>query len=257
MTDPSKPHPNVAYHPKGLRWRRILPWFQLLICSVVLFPIRGAIFDQIYNSLFGYRSEHVNNYAVFRSRVEALPESRPKIVQAPAGLVVLQLPEKQRRAIEINQIRMLVPAAINFPAVLVDLPYSMFSEDRKEWTPKGMYFELWRAISWPVVGMFFWWIAGRGIDALAAARQEVIFPRLTIIDVVVGSVVLAAGLLVLVMMLVEGGKDRADPTLAFFTMGGGVWAALGAVSVIGRLAQWRLRVRARWAESSADAVKVD
>jgi len=31
----------------------------------------------------------------------------------------------------------------------------------------------WRDLSWPIVGIFFWWLAGRSIEALLFSRHKI------------------------------------------------------------------------------------
>ena len=78
-------------------------------------------------------------------------------------------PDEERRAVALArhwEIRRTVPVALNLPVLLVQLPYYVvLNPEKREWVPKGMSFEVWRALSCPFAGMLFWWFAGRGIEA--------------------------------------------------------------------------------------------
>jgi hypothetical protein len=57
--------------------------------------------------------------------------------------------------------------AMNLPAVVFEIPLMLFEKD---WASHG--YRAGRAIAWPILAMVFWWIAGRGAEALAAARRK-------------------------------------------------------------------------------------
>jgi hypothetical protein len=83
--------------------------------------------------------------------------------------------------------------ALNIPAGIIQLPYSVNRPSRREWSPDGMDDLVWRAISWPFVCLPFWWIAGRAIDALRAVRYRSSIPRIRLIEPVIGSIWVAIG----------------------------------------------------------------
>src|SRR5258707_11157311 len=60
---------------------------------------------------------------------------------------------------------------------------------RHETVPTGFVAEWWRALTWPIVGLIFWWLAGRGMEALLAARSRLISPALTWAEAIVAALI--------------------------------------------------------------------
>src|SRR5689334_4419361 len=131
-----------------LRW--VLPVTQLLICFVALWPARGHL-------LFGL-IEAKQFYAPAHQETGELSEQQRVIVLPDLT------PERQRAAdsaYENAMRRMRVPVVLNFPVAVAQVPYVLVT--RREWVPRGMLIEVWRALIWPFAGIAFWWLAGRGI----------------------------------------------------------------------------------------------
>ena len=117
-----------------------------------------------------------------RTVTETAPSPRPKEQQQATG-----------KAAKIDFLQMRVPVLLNFPVVLAELPYILASPSKREWTPRGMLPEEWRALTWPFAGILFWWCAGRGMEALQATRRSVVSPRLTWVETALAIVLLLVG----------------------------------------------------------------
>jgi hypothetical protein len=117
----------------------------------------------------------------------------------------------------------------------------MASPSKHEWMPGDVDFGAWRAITLPFLCLPFWWIAGRGIDALTALTHRQIAPRIRWPEVAVGSVWLAGGVTLLIGFLVSPPNDKKDVNFFLFAASGGLWALLGSLSVIARFRQWRFK----------------
>lgn len=133
-----------------------------------------------------------------------------------------------------------VVTALNVPVEFVQIPYAMVNPNKSEWRPPGMDLFVWRAITYPVWGMLFWWIAGRGADALAAARQNRVTPRIHWLEMVVGVLLLAMGVLVMLAFAL-GGPQHSDSRDLWFLAMAILWGLLGSLSLAGGIMQWRLR----------------
>jgi hypothetical protein len=65
-----------------------------------------------------------------------------------------------------------IMTAANLPAVAIELPIDRFTPSwPMTWTPFGMTVEAWRAITYPIYGLPFWWFVGVGIDGLLRRRH--------------------------------------------------------------------------------------
>jgi hypothetical protein len=133
-------------------FRRILPVGQLLLCLVLLWPCRSRI---AWNA-FGLR----------------IPSDAPPsgiTVNADGTFNLTFNPEWERWAKTQDSILDTV-AMLNLPGGMVQLPYAIFGETHMEWRPGATDFKVWRVISWPLLCLPFWWMAGRGVEAFLAAR---------------------------------------------------------------------------------------
>jgi hypothetical protein len=70
--------------------------------------------------------------------------------------------------------------ALNMPGFLLDLAVDRCSRSWPiEWTPAGLTSSQWRALSFPIFCLPFWWIAGLGLDGLVK-RHRLRWPALLI-----------------------------------------------------------------------------
>ena len=211
---------------RALAFRWVLPIAQLVFCVVVLWPLRGTLVQQVRHSLRAYTSGKTPEF--------------PKDQQF--GIVALDpLTPQQRRSLEVSEIREWVPMMLNLPSFLVQLPYAILSPAKREWVPRGMELTTWRVICWPLVGILFWWSAGRGIEALLAARRHLVQPPISWIETVEGATLFLFCSVAAVCVPLSAGVEEGfspKPLVA----GLGTWAALGAAMVAARVAQWRTRM---------------
>lgn len=135
-------------------------------------------------------------------------------------------------------------AALNIPVGAIQLPIVISRQDKKEWMPVAIDLLLWRAVTWPVIGMLFWWIAGRAVEALVSIGYGQIKPRISWIEAISGLLVMAACGIVFLALLIGlfiPGQDHGF--VSRFAAGGGLWALLGSLSVIACYRQSYLRKR--------------
>jgi hypothetical protein len=89
--------------------------------------------------------------------------------------------------------------------------------------------------------MVFWWLAGRGVDALVTARRKAITPRIGWTETVLGFVLGAGGLVGVIAFLFTAGPDLYDRQLQLLMSAAGMWGLLGSLTVAARILQWRIR----------------
>lgn len=215
----------------AFRW--LLPITQLLLCVLVLWPLRTVLTQQLRESIREYRSP--------RNPQSNLPENQ-QILVVPLNPEQELMFERKQAAFERLERRQWIPQALNLPCVLVQLPYVILNPAKREWIPRGMDFKTWRLVSWPLGGVLFWWIAGRGIEGLIAARRQVIRPGITWIETITGGALCVFGAVAAICMPLFSGRDEDFP-MALFVAAFGMWSVLGGVVVSARVAQWRLRRR--------------
>jgi hypothetical protein len=223
---------------RTIPFRWILPIAELLICQALLWPSLRYIAYNVQMSWNSYRPQTGPRQAA---------DSKPVFVMPSP----LNLDAAIERRVHIIERMEPVPAALNIPAGLIQLPYVILNPEKTEWVPRGMDFMIWRSLSWPIIGIVFWWIAGRGVEALVAACHRVVRPRIgwpeTILGIIffVGGTAIAAGVL--------GGPSGPGDNgrMVFFGIGLALWAILGAITVTARILQWRIRQQSRDASGAA------
>jgi hypothetical protein len=132
--------------------------------------------------------------------------------------------------------------ALNMPGLLLQVPEAILRADHMFWTPPGIDSRSWQALRAAIVGMLFWWMAGRATEALVSIPFRQLKPRITWAEAIIGFLLMAGGATFLVGGLFFGtSADHVDRDFRRLVAGGGLWALLGALSVIARFRQWRLR----------------
>ncbi len=203
--------------PTPFRW--ILPAVQLAICISLLWPLRGLLLFQLQSSAHAARAK--------------TQEPTYDIQLPPAG---------QARAVPDMswiELRVQIPALLNFPCFLLGLA-------RRTMVPTGIFAEFWRAITWPLIGAVFWWLAGRAIEALVAARRHFVSPKILWVEVLVASLVILLGSGLCVGFAVDPSvrEDLIYPW-RLTAAAAGLWILLGAATLAARLAQRRILRRPR------------
>jgi hypothetical protein len=230
----------MADQHRSFPFRWVLPSVQLLVCLAILWPVRGRLLLGVEESIDSYSP----------------PTSRDWIVLDPKGLVVPPItPEFQRTAdiaAKVADLRMKVPLALNFPVLIVQLPYILVRPAKREWVPKGMFPDIWRALSWPFVGIFFWWFLGRSFEALPTARRSIVHPRISWVETAWALILLVTGLVTLIGLLTSTPDDRADAQFMTLLAGGLLWGLLATITIAARFLQWRLAKRNAAAKTTMD-----
>jgi len=210
-----------------LRW--VFPVAQLFLCAVILWPMRPMLVSQIRASLREYGLLH--DTAAARNPVT--PRLRP---------FDLSDPDVQRR-IRISEAREWAVVALNLPGGLPALTYAILSPANSEWTPRGMFMWTWRDLSWPIIGIFFWWLAGRSIEALLFSRHKMLLPKIRWWEVVVSLPAFAFGAIWAVGLCIDQSARTKFPFWMLLAILGSMWLVLGASTSVAYFVQWRLRRR--------------
>ncbi len=224
-----------------LAFRWLLPITQLVLSAVVLWPLHTILTQQVRHSIRAYRHQ--------QTPLPNLPEGQQfrilKVPLSPQELLELETTERLEK-------REWVPIMLNLPSGLVQLPYVILNPTKQEWMPRGMDFKTWRVISWPIIGILFWWSAGRGLEALLAARRRLAHPRIAWIETAVGVTLFLFCTVIAIGIPICAGMDKDFP-MKIFVAGSGTWAVLGGMMVAARVAQWRI-IRKREAQNNAPQV---
>jgi hypothetical protein len=196
-----------------LAFRWVLPITQLVLCVVVLWPLRATLVQQVKHSIHAYQPLKT-------------PSPKPSENQQFHILLLDPMNPQQRWALEASEKREWMPMILNLPSGLVQFPYVVLNPAKQDWIPREMDFKTWRAISWPLVGILFWWSAGRGIEALLAARRNLVYPRIGWIETIVGAALFTFCGVAAICLPLYGGVDDDFP-VKLWVAGSGTWANAG------------------------------
>jgi hypothetical protein len=221
---------------RGFPYRWVLPIAQLAVCVVLLWPLRHFYAWQLQASIHAYRLPGAS---------VPLPE-----LKSPVRIDSLPMNPRESAAVRLEE-REISAAVLNLPAGILQLPYVILNPKKTEWLPRGVYFfQAWRAVSWPIICIPFWWLAGLGMEALMASRRNLLQPRIGWVDTCVAALVFASGILITVCVLCVSSL-QADWRLVVFGTGGALWAVLSGLTIAARVAQWRIRRRSMRAVDGA------
>jgi hypothetical protein len=210
--------------PRAFPFRWVLPLAQLAVCALA-FLILGRYDAQ--KRLPGDAVLEGGKYAI-----------RTK----DGGYVKILIPDRKPWQVWASQERFqAVSIGLNLPSVIFQLPYIFLNPEKREWVPRGMSFWEWRAISWPLIGVLFWWAAGRGLEALVAARRGLIRPAIKWVETVI-AMVLFVIFAVLCVCALGNRPMGSDTNSAIGFVGCVLWTILTGVIIAARIAQWRIRL---------------
>lgn len=209
---------------RTLPFRWILPFAELLVSAVLLWPIAPVIAAQLH------RSPATNK--------------RPDLAQKLHGqtwqIVIEPLSPMAKHDLHILEMRLWAPVALNFPGLFVNLPYAIFlSPSKSEWSPHMMDFRMWRAIQYPIICAPFWWIAGRAVEALSSLRKRVLRPVLRWPELLFSGGFIFTGISACVLAVSAHGDGEIPYSLV--AVGGGIWLVLGAIGLMAFVQQKYLR----------------
>jgi len=133
---------------------------------------------------------------------------------------------------------------LNLPGDLLQVPINLLRGDKYDWHPSFMSGLLWSALSWPVLALGFWWFAGRAVDALLVLRDRQLSLRITLIEAIVGGLLMLGGLAAVIgFALSQPAQIYTDTTTGFAIASGGLWTVLGGLPVVACFRQSCLRRR--------------
>lgn len=217
---------------------------QLLVCLVVLWPARVYIHQQLTSHIVPFRttaipaqnemSDDWRAVATIPNQQTLVPASRPKVKMV---IVVTRFNNNQ----PAPKLRLTIATDLNLPAALFHVPIAMMRSSRRPGTdPLAV-----TAITWPIVGMIFWWIAGRGIEALRNSYRNVIAPRISAPENLLAGIMLFVALFA--WLMIRSGNvtvGEPDPFGDFILKSAfSLWSLFSVILLIAGFTQRRIRCR--------------
>lgn len=244
----------MAAERPGFPFRIVLPLVQLLVCLALLWPHLPALSGQLRLAV--------------RELSAKVFGTEPAAENSQIVLDVTPIAAGRDQTTDLDAVRLTAPAALNIPVGFVQIPFMIDNPSRSEWAPPGMWIREWRAVSWPFVGLLFWWMAGRGMEAIAAgvrffassqkeeaARLHQRAPKLRWIEAGIGGALVVVGG-ASCYVLSSGNGVPGLATDYVMAAGAGLWTMLGLVMVIAGIVQWRVK-RAERASSKESAAAAE
>lgn len=200
----------------------VLPLGQLLLCAVLimivcgpgsLMPVSstGTIYVEAKNSV----TEHASDGPVRPSETPTPPNRR--IWTAGHVLASIWL--------------------LNVPGSMVSMKLAAYGSTHQGFMARVLDGFASSQLSGSLVALPFWWIAGRGADALLAMRRNVIAPRIHLPETAIAFLLLAGGVLFCILEVVAFFSDRAAPMILAAMA---LWTFLGGITVRARYKQRRI-----------------
>lgn len=215
---------------KAFPFRWAFPIGQLLLCVILLWPLRSELSAHLRP-----RPPAPASTPATVSTVPASSDLKPG--QRMIVVVGSTTPQEQRAEHTKKEVRLLIPGNLNFPAFFFDFLISDLLADRSH--TDDDFYTYWRAVTWPLLAIVFWWMAGRAVEALIAARENLLTPRISPPEVTVAIVLLFFGGGLSLQFAFGGESGDLDSYL--LAAGAGLWAIIGAIMLSARLAQWKVR----------------
>jgi len=227
------------YRSVPFRW--ILPAIQIVLAIFCYWPGRHYIAWQIRASMAEYEGKPSPPFEFSASRPQGAYIDRVGVVDADLLFKLSAFPFLGLDP-RTEGWRYWAPLVLNLPAGALSVPYAAFSRDKTEWTPRGMSRWYWRPICWPTVGLLFWWLAGRGLEALLAAVRKEVKPVLGAVGIASGVYCMLIGFVSALMYVCfpEPGAGPEAPSRGLMLFSGIVWILLGATTVYAFLMQRRI-----------------
>lgn len=213
--------------PFPFRW--LLPTAEFLLCMFLLGPFWLGISRELWESLH--------------------PQTSDRAQPLDHQIYVLNLPRtvQEQRKQHILDMRLQLPAALNLPVQFVQIPYIVLG-GKRDYVPLGVRWvplpfqlpDFWRGFTWPFVGIIFWWMVGRSIDALIAARKRATTPHIRWLEAILGLCFALLGAGIFAVRIGDGTESLIFPLVG---VGGALWSVLGTTMVVAFVIQWRLHRR--------------
>jgi hypothetical protein len=223
---------NGEHRPVPFRW--ILPVAQLLLCVAILWLFRHGLVYEIRASL--------NAYFPHDTATDNSPVPPPNLDPYLPSNALRDAPANPYED-DMTDLRLEETSLLNLPASLVDLSYAIAAPGKEAWIPREMSLSHWRAISWPVLGLVFWWLAGRGVEALIAALRGVVRPALTYVETAIALLFSFIGIAFCLESLLDRSPHHGEVPWILLCLAGTLWFGLGTATIVARIAQWRIRRR--------------
>ena len=91
-----------------------------------------------------------------------------------------------------------------------------------------------QTMSWPIIGVFFWWLAGYSVEALLFSRYKILKPKVRAWQVVASLPAMGLGAALAGLMLFDQSARKEFDYWMTIAAFGGMWVALGATTL------WRI-----------------
>jgi len=228
---------------KAFPFRWAFPIGQLLACALILLPVRHELVADLERRPRP-QSDQSSPRIVIELRAPSsparnasphpAPQPSPRLTIQPSGEAASKEGGHEGQILEA---RLSLPADLNFPATLFAFPFAgLFFKQ-----PMTVeFYRAWRDLIIPVLGIVFWWAAGRGLEALINASRKSISPRIGPPETALAIAIFVFAAPMSLMWLYDA-HFRAEFDSRFLAAGSGLWAVLTAITLTARIAQWRIR----------------
>jgi len=195
-------------------FRLVLPLGQLLLCIALILIVCGPRF------FMAFGSQPVSATPAVSARE---PDLRPD-------------QDSARHAQRID-LAFHFLCDLNLPGSVVQAPMAAFTKNHPGRIPRSLEIITRSAFGWSVLAMPFWWIAGRGLEALIATRRKLVAPRIHWSEASISYVFLFGGATLASACLSTIASGRGQDGFLMLASCELLWASLGGITVLARKRQ--------------------
>src|SRR5262249_50000183 len=142
----------------GFRFRWAFPIGQLLLCVILLWPLRGELYSNLHPKTSAKPVGPLN--------IPTVPAS-PNVKPGQFTIIQVGSVPQDQRAERVKQVRLSVPSSLNFPAFFIDYSISGLVADKRR--PNSEKFrKSWMAVTWPLLEFLLWGMVGRAVWAVSS-----------------------------------------------------------------------------------------
>src|SRR5260370_32866335 len=153
----SNPMSNQA---RSFPFRWVLPITQLLVCAVVLWPLRSDFVTEIGASIDEYHGHpRVFKFKASPEQEQLLERYEKQHPLSAEDRLLFRLPLEDKHSAQVRQRRVDIKKVLKFSGGLVNFPYSIWGSTTIYWDPPSIGIYILVRLKRRPMSILLWWVA--------------------------------------------------------------------------------------------------